>query len=59
MLSGKAEVCYDDSMRKKFWNDNMKIYYPLGYNDPDYALIKFSAEKGNFYTNLNNTDFDI
>lgn len=59
MLIGKAEVSYDETMRKKFWNDNMKIYYPLGCFDPDYALIRFTAEKGNFYSNIKNIDFDI
>lgn len=59
MLTGKAEVSYDESKRKKFWNDNMILYYPLGYSDPDYALIKFTAEKGNFYQNLKNIDFKI
>lgn len=59
MLTGNAEVSYDDTMRKVFWNDNMKIYYPQGYSDPDYALIKFTAEKGNFYNNLKNVDFNI
>lgn len=59
MLTGKAEVSYDDAKRKEFWNENMKIYYPLGYADPDYALIKFTAIKGNYYHGLKNTDFDI
>ena len=59
MLTGKAEVSFDDSKRKEFWNDGMKIYYPLGYTDPDFALIKFIANTGNYYHGLKNTDFDI
>jgi len=72
MLTGKAEVSYDDAKRQEFWNDGMKIYYPLGYTDPgcmassklvcdqpDYALIKLTASRGNYYHGLNNTDFDI
>ena len=59
MLLGKAEVTYDEEMRKKFWHDNMKKYYPLGQSDPDFALIKFIADKGNYYNNLKNIDFKI
>ncbi len=59
MLTGKAEVSYDDVKRKEFWNDGMEIYYPLGYTDPDFALIRFIASKGNYYHGLKNIDFDI
>lgn len=59
MLSDKAEVSYDDGKRKEFWSDGMERYYPLGYADPDFALIKFTAYKGNYYRGLVNTDFDI
>jgi general stress protein 26 len=37
----------------------MKIYYPLGATDPDYALVKFTANNGNYYHGLKNVDFDI
>lgn len=59
MLTGKAEVSYDDGKRKEFWSDGMERYYPLGYTDPDYALIKFTAYKGNYYHGLVNTDFEV
>lgn len=59
MLTGMAEVSYDDAKRKEFWQDSMKIYYPLGCTDPDFALIKFTASKGNYYHGLKNDDFDI
>jgi general stress protein 26 len=59
MLTGKAEVSYDDEKRKEFWNDGMKKYYPLGCTDPDFALIRFSASKANYYHGLKNIDFEI
>jgi general stress protein 26 len=59
MLTGKAEITYDDEKRKEFWNDSMKIYYPLGCTDPDYVLVKFTARRGNYYHRLKNTDFEI
>jgi general stress protein 26 len=59
MLSGQAEIIYDDAKRKEFWWDNMTMYYPLGPTDPDYALLRFTATRGNFYCNLTNEDFDV
>ena len=59
LLMGFAEVSYDDEMRRSFWQDNMLIYYPQGCNDPDYALIKFTAKKGNYYKDISNEDFEI
>lgn len=59
MLSGKAEIIYDDAKRKEFWWDSMTIYYPLGPTDPDYALLRFTATRGNFYCDLGNEDFDV
>lgn len=59
MLIGKAEVSWDDEKRREFWSDGMEKYYPLGCTDPDFALIKFTASKGNYYHGLKNTDFEI
>ena len=59
MLQGIAEVSYDDDVRKSFWEDGMEVYYPLGYTDPDFALIKFTAKSGNYYKDLQNEDFEI
>ena len=59
MLNGRAEVTYDDDIRKSFWQDDMTVYYPLGPLDPDFALIKFTAKNGNYYKDLQNQDFEI
>lgn len=59
LLTGKAEVTCDDAKRKELWSDGMEMYYPMGHTDPDFALIKFTAFKGNYYHGLKNTDFDI
>jgi len=59
MLRGHAEISYCDDKRKSFWHDNMLIYYPEGYRDPDFALIKFTATSGNYYNNLQNEDFEV
>lgn len=59
MLTGTAELSYDDEMRKLFWDDAMYYHYPAGVQDPDYLLIKFTATSGNFYSAKQNVDFDV
>jgi general stress protein 26 len=59
MLVGKIEVTQDDELRKKLWADGCEVYYPLGITDPDYSILCFTAEKGNFYQGLKNVDFEI
>ncbi|MGF6907476.1 pyridoxamine 5'-phosphate oxidase family protein [Fusobacterium sp. PH5-44] len=59
MLTGKAEISYDDKMRLEFWDDNMYYHYPQGPKDPDYMLIKFTTSSGNFYSQKKNEDFEI
>jgi general stress protein 26 len=59
MLRGRAELSYDDEMRKSFWDDFMYVYYPEGALDPDFVLIKFTAESGNYYKDLQNEDFSV
>lgn len=59
MLSGVAEVRYDDDVRRAVWEPGMEIYYPKGPLDPDFALIRFTAVSGNYYEGLVNEDFDV
>ena len=33
--------------------------YPEGVADPDYCILKFTAEKGRYYSNFKSEDFDI
>lgn len=53
------EVVTDEATRKKLWYDGSERYYPLGINDPDYSVLRFTAKKGNYYHGLQNISFDI
>ncbi len=59
MLLGEMEVLQDEESRKKLWADGAEKYYPLGIDDPDYSVLKFTARKGNYYHGLQNVSFDI
>jgi general stress protein 26 len=59
MLVGRMEVCMDRELKARLWADGCEIYYPLGIDDPDYCVLRFTAEKGNYYFNLHKYQFDI
>lgn len=35
------------------------MYYSRGVTDPDYCVLKFTAEKGRYYHNFKSEDFAI
>ena len=59
MLSGVAELSWDDKLRQSLWQDSMLMYYPQGPLDPDFVVVQFTAERGNYYEGLQNKDFSI
>ena len=59
MLIGHMEVCTDREHKAMLWKDSDKIYYPNGIDDEDYCVLKFTAQKGNYYHGLQNDTFVI
>lgn len=41
MLQGKAEILDDIEFKKKIWEESWTMYYPEGYTDPDFTILKF------------------
>lgn len=40
MRQGKAEVLGDTEFKKKLWVEGWEKYYPQGYTDPDFTLLR-------------------
>ncbi|WP_169307215.1 pyridoxamine 5'-phosphate oxidase family protein [Chitiniphilus eburneus] len=59
MLAGTAELSWDDDLRRSLWQDFMTLYYPQGPLDPDFVVVQFTAERGNYYEGLENADFTV
>jgi len=59
MLVGKMEILSDHASRARLWQDGCEIYYPMGVDDPDYSVFRFTAEWGNYYHGLRNTAFEV
>ena len=45
MLQGEVEVLDDMKFKETIWDDKWKMYYPLGYDDPDFTILKFTPIK--------------
>jgi general stress protein 26 len=57
MLLGTAEVLTEPKLKEELWREGDSLYHPLGVTDPDYCVIKFTADNGRFYSNLKSEDF--
>lgn len=59
MLLGTMEVLEDQNSKDMLWEAGDTVYYKLGPTDPDYCVLKFTAERGRFYSNFKSVDFSI
>ncbi len=59
MLTGSMQVLLDNEVKLSFWKDGDEKYYPLGPTDPDYCILKFSAQNGNYYHGLEKHLFSV
>ncbi|MDE6973026.1 MAG: pyridoxamine 5'-phosphate oxidase family protein [Lachnospiraceae bacterium] len=59
MLIGMMEVLQDLDIKQELWQNGDTMYYPGGVTDPDYCVLKFTAQKGRRYRSLKNEDFNM
>ena len=59
MLVGNVEVLQDIDSKKWLWREGFERYYPLGVTDPDYSVLRFMAQWGNYYHALSNVTFEL
>ena len=59
MLVGEVELLQDEASRRRLWHDGDERYYPEGVNDPDYTVLRFTVQWGNFYHSLSTATFDV
>ncbi|MGJ7912950.1 pyridoxamine 5'-phosphate oxidase family protein [Neobacillus sp. LXY-1] len=59
LLVGEIEILLDLKYKKRFWREEREVYYPLGITDPDYCILRFTTNWGNYYRGLQNITFEI
>ncbi len=58
-LVGTMEVLETPEAKERLWQMGDTLYYKKGVTDPDYCVLKFTAEKGRFYSNFKSVDFEV
>jgi len=56
MIVGKMKVLTDQETKNEIWRDGDSMYYPLGVEDPDYCVLKFTGERIRTYHNFKKDD---
>ncbi|MDR2784252.1 MAG: pyridoxamine 5'-phosphate oxidase family protein [Treponema sp.] len=53
------EVLEDKKIKKEIWKDDFSMYYKDGMDGEDFIIIKFTAERGRYYSKFSSEDFKI
>lgn len=59
MLVGTIDVLQDIKSRKSLWREGFEKYYPKGIDDPDYSVLRFTAQWGRYYHALTHATFKL
>ena len=59
MLKGKMEVLTDRETKERIWRRGDTLFYQGGVTDPDYCVLRFTAQSGRYYRDLKTEDFKI
>ena len=59
MLKGTMEVLTDQATKDMIWRKGDSVFYKKGVTDPDYCVLKFTAESGRYYKDLKTESFTV
>ena len=59
MLKGAMEVLQDSESKEEIWRHGDEMYYPKGVTDPDYCVLRFTAQNGRYYSNFKSVNFEV
>ena len=59
MFKGVFEVLEDAKSKKKVWREGDEQYYSKGVKDPDYCVLRFTAESGRYYSSFKSEDIVV
>ena len=48
---GRVNVVQDRELIERLWKDTWTVWFPRGRSDPSIALLRFDAERGEFWDN--------
>jgi general stress protein 26 len=59
MLRGAMEVLHDSATKEMIWRQGDEIYYSKGVTDPDYCVLRLTAQDGRYYSNFKSENFQV
>ena len=59
MLVGKMEVLTKQEIKDAIWRRGDTMFYKKGVTDPDYCVLRFTAESGRYYCDLKTENFEL
>lgn len=59
MLTGTMEVLTDQETKTMLWKKGDTMFYKGGVTDPDYCVLKFTAQTGRYYCDLHTESFAV
>jgi general stress protein 26 len=59
MLIGTMQILQDRKSKEMIWHDGDEMYYSKGITDPDYCVLKFTAQNGRYYSNFKSENFEV
>ena len=59
MLKGTMEVLTDQESKNMIGRKGDTVFYKKGVTDPDYCVLKFTAETGRHYRDLKTESFSV
>jgi general stress protein 26 len=59
MLRGTMEVLHDSASKEAIWKQGDEMYYSKGVTDPDYCVLRFTAQNGRYYSNFRSENFEV
>lgn len=59
MLVGKMEVLTDQGTKDMIWRRGDTMFYKKGITDPDYCVLRFTAQSGRYYCDLKTESFEV
>ncbi len=57
MLKGRMDVLTDRETKERIWRTGDTMFYKKGTADPDYCVLRFTAESGRYYQDLKTESF--
>ena len=59
MLKGTMAVLTDQPTKDRIWRTGDTMFYKKGVTDPDYCVLRFTAQSGRYYQDLKTESFTL